>query len=55
MPYNPPPPPKTCQWLSGEPRERRWCGAEAVKGRSYCATHLALCFVTYKAQKETAA
>lgn len=35
-------PHKTCQWLDGEPRERRFCGEPAVKGQSWCAHHCSI-------------
>ena len=32
-----------CQWLDGEPRERRFCGKPTKFGSSYCAEHDARC------------
>lgn len=32
-------PARTCQWMDGEPRERRFCGASSVDGSSWCARH----------------
>lgn len=34
--------PKSCQWLDGEPRDRKFCGADVEgPGRVYCAEHAA--------------
>lgn len=49
MQENDGPPPKTCQWLHGDPRDRDFCGQPTTKhpdGRrsSYCEEHHARCW-----------
>ena len=38
-------PPRTCQWLRGEPRLLDFCGEKAVPGRPYCAAHVAKAYI----------
>ena len=37
-----------CQWLEGEPRERRFCGAPTQERSSYCDHHHSICFVKHE-------
>lgn len=43
MPFNVGPPPKTCQWIEGEPSAFRncKCGKPVKPGKSYCPEHFA--------------
>lgn len=49
--YRPdPPPPKTCQWLDGDPADRRFCGRPVTEHpdgsrSSYCAEHHSRCYM----------
>ncbi len=35
---------KTCQFLDGEPRSRRFCGEPTFNFSSYCEEHFAVCY-----------
>ncbi|MCX7933253.1 MAG: GcrA family cell cycle regulator, partial [Rhodovarius sp.] len=49
--------PKSCCWPIGEPgtREFRFCTAEALPGKPYCAEHAAIAYVKIKDKREDAA
>ena len=40
-----PSPHTTCQWLSGEPRARDFCGKPTLRDSSYCSEHHAICWI----------
>ncbi len=35
---------RTCQWIYGDPRNPRYCGAETVPGSSWCPAHHEIVF-----------
>jgi DNA-binding MarR family transcriptional regulator len=49
------PMPKACQWIEGEPRQRQFCGTDAVPGRPWCDGHLARVFARGGDAKEVVA
>jgi GcrA cell cycle regulator len=61
LPQQPPPRPYgrviTCCWPIGEPGTRsfRFCDAESVPGKPYCAEHAQLAYVKVRDRREDAA
>lgn len=41
--------PRACQWLHGEPSERRFCGEAALPGMPYCAAHAKRAYIRHPA------
>ncbi|MGI9485453.1 MAG: GcrA family cell cycle regulator [Geminicoccaceae bacterium] len=44
-----------CQWLDGEPRERRFCGDPVREGSSFCDDHHQRCWIKHEDYRSEAA
>ena len=44
-----------CQWLDGEPRERKFCGAPTVQGSSFCDHHHGIVWIKHADYQSEAA